>query len=148
MFYSTNNEILMNRKKSMNQKKSTMDRKTFIQKAAGAMFIAIPAYSLLGCSSSDDSGENQNQDTDANADCLANGTAVSIGSNHGRSLTVSMAGVQSGAAKTYSIKGTSGHNHTVSLTAANFTALQGNTNILVTSSSDDGHSHSVQVSCA
>ena len=125
-----------------------MDRKTFIQKAAGVMLIAVPAYSLLGCSSSDDGGGNQIPDPDANADCLANGTAVSIGGNHGHSLTVSKADVQSGAAKTYSIQGTSGHNHSVNLTAANFTALKSNSNISVTSSNDDDHTHSVQVSCA
>jgi len=125
-----------------------MDRKTFIQKSVGAMLIAFPAYSLLGCSSSDDSGENQNPDSDANADCLANGTAVSIGSNHGHSLTVSMADVQSGTEKTYFIQGTSVHDHSVSLTSANFTALKSNTNISVTSSNNDGHTHSVQVSCA
>ena len=125
-----------------------MDRKTFIQKAAGAMLIAIPAYLLLGCSSSDDGEENQNPDPDANADCLANGTAVSIGSNHGHSLTVSKEDVQSGAAKTYTIKGTSGHDHSVSLTAANFTALKSNTSILLTSTNDNDHTHSVQVSCA
>lgn len=33
-----------------------MDRKTFIQKTAGAMLVALPASSLLGCSSSDDGG--------------------------------------------------------------------------------------------
>ncbi len=132
----------------MNRKISTMNRKTFIQKAAGAMLIAIPAYSLLGCSSSDDSEENQNPDPDANADCLANGTAVSIGSNHGHSLTVSKADVESGAAKTYSIQGTSGHNHSVNLTAGNFTTLKSNASISITSSNDDGHTHSVQVSCA
>ena len=125
-----------------------MDRKTFIQKAAGAMLIAIPAYSLLGCSSSDDGGENQIPDPDANADCLANGTAVSIGGNHGHSLTVSTADVQSGAAKTYSIQGTSVHDHSISLTSANFTALKSNASISVTSTNDDGHTHSVQVFCA
>ncbi len=125
-----------------------MDRKIFIQKAAGAMLIAIPAYLLLGCSSSDDGEENQNPDPDANADCLANGTAVSIGSNHGHSLTVSKEDVQSGAAKTYTIKGTSGHDHSVSLTAAHFTALKSNTSILLTSTNDNDHTHSVQVSCA
>ena len=125
-----------------------MDRKTFIQKAACAMLIAVPAYSLLGCSSSDDGGENQNPDPVANADCLANGTGVSIGGNHGHSLTVSKADVESGVAKTYSIQGTSVHNHSVDLTAANFTSLKSNASISVTSSNDDSHTHSVQVSCA
>jgi len=112
-----------------------MNRKTFIQKSSAALLIAIPAYSLLGCSSSDDSG-NEPPKPEANTDCLANGTAISIGGNHGHSLTVSKADVQAGAAKNFSIQGTSGHNHTVSLTAANFTALQSNSSISVASTND------------
>ena len=124
-----------------------MNRKTFIQKSLGVMLISIPAYSFLGCSSSDDGG-GEVPNPDANADCLANGTAVSIGGNHGHSLTVSKADVQAGIDKTYSIQGTSGHDHTVNLTAANFTSLKNNTSISVTSTNDDSHTHSVQVSCA
>ena len=125
-----------------------MDRKTFIQKAAGAMLIAVPAYSLLGCSSSDDGGGNPIPDPNGNADCLANGTSISIGGNHGHSFVVSKADVDAGVAKTYAIKGTSVHSHSVSVTAANFTTLKGNNSISITSTSDDGHTHSVQVSCA
>lgn len=124
-----------------------MKRKTFIQKSFGAMLIAIPAYSFLGCSSSDEGG-GEVPEPNANADCLANGTVISIGSNHGHSLIVSKADVQAGGAKTYSIQGTSGHNHSISLTAANFTSLQNKTSISITSTNDDSHTHSVQVSCA
>ncbi len=122
-----------------------MNRKTFIQKSFGIVLIAIPAFSLLGCSSSDDGGE---ETPEPNADCLANGTAVSIGSNHGHSLIISKADVEDGSAKTYAIQGTSGHNHSVNLTAANFTSLKNNATISVTSTNDDSHTHSVQVSCA
>ncbi len=124
-----------------------MDRKTFIQKSVGAMLIAVPIYTILGCSSTDN-GDGEVPIPNSNADCLANGTDISIGSNHGHSLTVSKADVESGVAKTYTIKGTSPHNHDVSLTAANFTALKSNTALLLTSTNGDDHSHSVQVSCA
>lgn len=123
-----------------------MDRKTFIQKSAGVMLIALPTFALIGCSSSDDSSDPQKQNAEAN--CIENGTAVSIGGNHGHSLTVSKADIEAGTAKTYSIKGTSGHDHTVNLTASNFTALKSNSAISVISSNDDSHTHSVQVSCA
>jgi len=114
-----------------------MDRKTFFKKTTGVMLIALPVYSLLGCSSSDDSSEPPKQN--ANANCIANGTAISIGGNHGHSLTVSQGDVQAGTAKTYTIKGTSVHNHSVNLSAADFTALKSNSAISVTSSNDDGH---------
>jgi hypothetical protein len=135
-------------KKNFNLKNCAMDRKTFIQKTAGAMLIALPAYSLLGCSSSDDGGETPTPDPNGNADCTANGTAVSIGGNHGHTLAVSKADVTAGNEKTYTIQGSSLHNHSVTLTSANFTSLQGNSSISVTSSSDASHTHSVQVSCA
>ncbi len=124
-----------------------MDRKTFIQKTAGAMLVAIPAYSLLGCSSSDDGG-GETPTPNGNADCAANGTAVSIGSNHGHTLTVSKADVTAGTEKTYTIQGSSPHDHSVTLSSANFTSLQSNSSISVTSSNGDSHTHSVQVSCA
>ncbi|MGB5666981.1 MAG: hypothetical protein WBM53_09035 [Maribacter sp.] len=125
-----------------------MDRKTFIKKTAGAILVVIPAYSILGCSSSDDGGGNPNPDPNTTANCLANGTAISIGTNHGHSLTVSKADVEAGTEKTYSIQGTSSHAHSVTLSAANFTALKSNTAISVTSTNGDSHTHSVSVSCA
>ena len=76
-----------------------MDRKIFNQKTASAMRIAIPAYSLLGCSSSDDVGENQIPDSDASADCLDNGTAVAIGSNHGYTLSSETGGSENDSFK-------------------------------------------------
>ena len=124
-----------------------MDRKAFIQKTLGAMLIALPAYSLIGCSSSDnDSDTNPNPDPQGN--CLANGTKSTIATNHGHSLTVSTADIQAGTQKIYSIQGSSGHNHEVTITAANFNSLKSNSSITVGSTSGDGHTHSVTVSCA
>ncbi|MFD2788393.1 hypothetical protein KCTC52924_01394 [Arenibacter antarcticus] len=125
-----------------------MDRKTFIQKTAGAVLITIPAYSLLGCSSSDNGTDNPDPDPDPKGDCLANGTKTAIGTNHGHTLTVSTADINAGVQKVYSIMGSSGHDHVVTLTAANFTALKSNSGISVTSTAGDGHTHTVSVSCA
>ena len=127
-----------------------MNRKAFLEKLLGFMLIAIPTYSLVSCSSSDDGNDTPNDEPDnqAEANCLDNGTQSSISANHGHSLTVSVADVQAGAARTYSIQGTSSHDHMVTLTAADFTSLQGNNSITVSSTADDGHTHSVTVRCA
>lgn len=128
-----------------------MDRKTFIQKTAGAVLITIPAYSLLGCSSSDngpDNNPNPNPNPNPTGNCLANGTRTTIGTNHGHTLVVSKEDVNAGVQKVYSIMGSSGHDHAVTLTAANFTSLKNNNGITVTSTAGDGHTHSVSVSCA
>jgi len=123
-----------------------MDRKSFIKKMAGTVLIGIPAYSMLGCSSSDDSDPTPPPNN--NADCLANGTQSSIGSNHGHILQVSAGDVQIGRDKQYSIQGGSGHNHDVTVTAANFTSLKNNQQVQITSTSGDSHTHSVTISCA
>jgi hypothetical protein len=72
---------------------------------------------------------------------------VTIGANHGHELTVPLADVMAGTDAMYSIQGTSPHDHTVTLTAAHFTALQQGMQVMVTASVGDGHNHQVTVSC-
>jgi hypothetical protein len=62
-------------------------------------------------------------------------------------MTVSSADVQAGVDKTYNIQGASMHPHTVTLTAADFTALAGGGTVTKTSSSDAMHTHEVTVTC-
>lgn len=128
-----------------------MNRKTFIKKTVGALLIAIPAYSVLRCSSSSDDSNPNNPGGGGSgtANCLQNGArASSISGNHGHSLTVSKADVSSGTEKTYSIQGSSGHSHSVTVSVANFNTLKSNQQISVTSTSGSGHTHSVTISCA
>ncbi|HEY1558799.1 MAG TPA: hypothetical protein VGF94_28445 [Kofleriaceae bacterium] len=80
--------------------------------------------------------------------CVASGTTTTIGDNHGHVLVVSSGDVAAGAAKSYNIQGTSDHNHTVALTAAEFAMLQQDSAVMTTSSFDDGHDHSILVACA
>ena len=102
-----------------------MDRKTFIKTTIGVFAVAIPAYAIISCSGSDDSNSNDPGGNDPN--CLQNGArASSISSNHGHSLTVSRNDVEAGAEKTYSIEGSAGHVHNVTVSNANFISLQNN----------------------
>ena len=123
-----------------------MDRKTFIKRMAGTLLIGIPAYSMLGCSSSDDGVTTPPPNN--NTDCLANGTQSSISANHGHTLQVPASDVQNGTEKQYSIQGGSGHDHNITVTAANFSTLKSNQQIQVTSTSGDSHTLVVTVSCA
>ncbi len=116
------------------------------------MLIAVPTYTLVNCSSSDDSSDGPDPDPDPNgnaiANCLDNGTVSSISANHGHTLSVSRNDIEAGVEKMYSIQGSSGHDHMVTITADDFVDLQGNNNITVNSTNDDGHTHSVTVRCA
>ena len=70
-----------------------------------------------------------------------------VGKNHGHELTVAFADVMAGAEKTYEIRGTAGHGHTVTLTAGDMKSLQKG-DVLRTVSSRGLHAHRVLVRCA
>ncbi len=104
-----------------------------------------------------DSGASRDAQADAHADARAdassstcpNGASAStITANHGHTLTVSAADVASGSTKTYSIKGSSSHDHQVTISSAQFAQLRGGSTISVTSTNVFGHTHTVDVLCA
>jgi hypothetical protein len=70
-----------------------------------------------------------------------------ISANHGHQLTVPAADVTAQVAKTYSIKGASGHDHLVTITAAQFAQLGAGQAVTVASTNSAGHTHSVTVRC-
>lgn len=135
-----------------------MDRKEFIVKTSAGLIIGIPVVSLIGCSSSDDSvddgpgpGPDPDPDPDPQAgNCLQNGTDTTISANHGHDLTVSKEDVDAAVEKTYTLSeaSTNQHVHTLTITSAQFATLKSNNEITATSSSDSGHTHSVNVKCA
>jgi len=125
-----------------------MKRKEFIQKSIGAVLVAVPAFSVVSCSKDDTANGDANIDPDQ-ADCLANGAdAKSISSNHGHTLTVSKEDIDAGLEKAYSIQGSSGHDHGIVITAANFTSLKSKQSIVIESTTGASHRHDVTVSCA
>lgn len=119
-----------------------MTRKQFLRSILGAGAGAIGVAAIAACG--DDGGGSSDA---AGKNCLTNGTNASIGTNHGHTLTVSVADVTAGAEKTYDITGTSAHAHMVTISAAQFTMLKANTSIMVTSTSDGTHTHTVSVTC-
>lgn len=131
-----------------------MKRKAFLQKTTAGLLLGIPAISLLGCSSSDDGSPTPDPGPDpdppSSANCLENGTnsSVATSAGHSHSFTVSKEDVSAGVEKTYELSNVSDHTHQVTITAAQFETLKGNTSINVDSTSDSGHTHGVTVSCA
>jgi hypothetical protein len=108
---------------------------------------AVAATAVAACGG-DDGGK-----TDAaiaGRNCAVNGTSATISSNHGHVIMVTAAQVNAGVDMTYDIMGSADHTHSVTVTAANFATLQSNANgsVMVTSTSGNGHTHSVTVICA
>lgn len=132
-----------------------MDRKTFIKNSTLGLLIAVPAYSLLSCSGSDDSGPRPDPEPrpdPTSGNCLQNGTNPSIAANHNppHNLTVSKDDVAEATEKTYQLSpgDVDNHTHNLTLTTAQFNTLKTNVSITALSTSGSGHTHSVTVSCA
>ncbi len=78
-----------------------------------------------------------------------NGTTTVIAANHGHVLTVSKEDVVAGVEKTYPIRGTAGHAHNVTISAALFTMLKNNMTVTsVSTAATDLHAHGITVMCA
>jgi hypothetical protein len=92
--------------------------------------------------------------TTATASTLATESCTSNGAMDGgiddpkHHLVVPAADIVARVSKTYSIQGTETHDHKVSLEAADFAKLAMDTEVLVTSTSNSGHSHTFLVVCA
>ncbi len=99
---------------------------------------------------SDDGGDGGGGGNTLQPDCLNAGTVVAISANHGHTLVVSKAAVAAGVEETYSITGSAGHAHSVTITASHFASLAANQQVVITSTPADGagHTHNVTVSCA
>jgi hypothetical protein len=121
----------------------TMTRIDFLRTLAGAGAAALGTSVLLACGSDD-----EDDDGGGDPNCAANGTRATIGANHGHALTVAMADVTAAVEKSYDIRGSSDHPHTVTITAAQFATLATNNSLQVSSSSDAGHTHTITVTCA
>ena len=75
-------------------------------------------------------------------------TTAAITANHGHTILVSATDITAGVDKTYDIRGTSGHTHSVVVSAAMFTMLKAGMAIMVTSTVGGAHTHAVTITCA
>jgi len=113
----------------------SMTRKQFLGALGGGTVLLW----LQACGGGDD-----DDDDGGGLSCGAS----SISANHGHSLTINEADLDSATDKTYSIMGTAGHDHTVTFTVAQLALLKSMQSVVVTSTTVSGHNHSVTASCA
>ena len=78
------------------------------------------------------------------------GCSEAISANHGHTLTIPAADLDSPTARTYDIAGVAGHSHQVTFSPAQLQQLKAGTTVAVASTPfpGDGHSHNVSVTCA
>ncbi len=116
-------------------------RQTFVW---GALSVCTAGLLSAACGGDDDDDSSSTGGTGGGG---GNACSTSIAMNHAHQMTVSAADVSAAANKTYDIAGSAGHSHTVELTADDFAELASGTIVIVTSSTDEGHSHDVTITC-
>lgn len=117
-----------------------MTRSEFIR---SVLSLAGASLGVGAVACSEDSSSPGNGGSSGDPAC-----AETIAGNHGHVLEVTAADVTAAVEKTYDITGSAGHAHSVTVTAADFATIAGGTSVQLVSTSGDGHTHTVTVSCA
>ena len=116
-----------------------LDRKEFLTGIAGVTVTLI----VTACGGGDSQGTPAGE---GDGNCMDD-IDIAITSNHGHALQVPFADVDSGQSKTYSIKGTADHDHSITLTTADFSDLKNSKKVIKESTNNSGHSHPMQIIC-
>jgi len=77
-----------------------------------------------------------------------NCTGLVFSANHGHILTIPAADMNSSVTKTYSVQGTGGHDHQVTLSPGQIAQLRAGGMISVSTTFDAGHAHTMSGGCA
>ena len=118
----------------------SMTRKGFLGAALGGTVLLV----LQACGGGGSSGGNNNGAGPSS--CSSEGAAITA--NHGHSLSIAAADLDSTTARTYSIQGAAGHAHSITLSPAQLASLKAGGTVTVTSTTDFAHEHAVTVTCA
>lgn len=92
-------------------------------------------------------GPGQQQDEDEQ-DTTNRCGGSQISGNHGHQVSLTATDLAGTSEKTFSIMGTSSHDHLITLTAAQLATLSGGGSVQVTSTEDAFHLHEVTVTCS
>jgi hypothetical protein len=112
---------------------TTITRREFTLESALALLSTV-VITVSGC--------DDNDAPTAPGNMPANVTG-GISANHGHSAVITSAQISAGTAFSLDIRGTATHPHTVAIAQADLTALQNRQVVTKTSTTDDGHSHTV-----
>lgn len=82
--------------------------------------------------------------------CMSPVTSMQVAdtTGHTHTVTLTAAQINAGSPMMFTTSNAGGHVHTVTLTAGDFTMLRGGMSITKTSSNDSNHTHSYAISCA
>jgi len=128
----------------------SMTRKQFLHGAAGGMVTLL----VQACGGGGGYGGGSTSGTSAgNTYSMITACGpITIASNHGHTITISTADLDSTSSRTYSIAGTANHDHTITLSPAQLGMLKAGDQVIVISTVTDAapygaHGHDVAITC-
>lgn len=125
----------------MKKKQSDIDRREFALQAA---LLALSGVSITVSACGGGGGSPTGMTPPTTAPPASNADEVgSISANHGHTAVITAAQLAAGGALDLDISGTAGHTHHVQLSGDEVVQVRGGTRVTKTSSTDDGHNHTV-----
>jgi hypothetical protein len=127
----------------------SMTRKQFVRGAAGGMVTLL----VQGCGGGGYGGGGTAGTSAGGMYSMITACGpTTISNNHGHTITIATADLDSTSSRTYSIAGTANHDHTITLSPAQLATLKGGDQVVVTSTTTDAapygaHSHDVAITC-
>ena len=119
-----------------------MDRRKFIIKAGQAFPVVAGALYVVGCDSySDDGSGNGNGNGNGGNGTMTIVANSTVNSGHSHRIEFPEGDLTSSSAKSYRSTSSGGHTHSVVLSQAQLTTIEGGGSVTVTSSNDSGHTH-------
>jgi hypothetical protein len=110
-----------------------LTRREFTLESALAI-LAAATITITGCGDDDPGAGPSPQPGDKEG---------SVSANHGHSAIITAAQLSAANTVTLDLRAQATHNHTVQLSQAEVVSIAANTRVIKTSSTDDGHSHTV-----
>lgn len=114
-----------------------LTRREFTVESALALLAGV-TITISGCGDDD-----SNPPTSPTPPPSSSGVTGTVSANHGHVASISGAQMTAGGALNLDIRGQADHPHMVQLTADEMTRIAARTQVTKSSSSDNGHSHSV-----
>jgi hypothetical protein len=114
----------------------SLSRREFTRESVLAMLAGV-TITISGCGDDDSTPTSP---TTGGSGTNATGT---VSANHGHTATVTAAQITAAGAVSLDIMGTATHPHTVSLTAAQVQQIGNRQQVVVTSTTNDAHQHTV-----
>lgn len=111
--------------------------------SAALALLGFPLITISGCGGGGGSPASPNNPPPTTNPPAPGDEVGSVSANHGHSVAITAAELQTGNSLSLDIRGSATHPHRIQVSAAEVVAIRGGQRVSVNSSTDDAHNHAV-----